>query len=391
MPPLPEARAFETTSPGLSSLEVPTSLSTNRLPATLLQGSPFSHFPMSDLKSLLRARALELGFADCRVARAAPAEHRRLYEQWVADGCHGDMAWMARNMERRMDPTLVQPGALSIIVLAMNYHQGPGHPAPDYRIARYAWNEDYHDLIERRLLDLDSWLTAHGGTQRRYVDTGPVLERNWASAAGLGWGGKSTMQIHRKLGTWFFLAELITTLEIEPDPPSRDHCGTCTRCISACPTQAITAPRRLDARRCVSYLTIENKGPIPLEFRRAIGDRIYGCDDCLIACPWNKFAEISQEASFQARQSIFNHRLRDFLSLDDDGFRSLFAKSPIKRIKRHAFLRNVCVALGNTGTQDDLPALLPLTKDPHPLIAEHAAWAISEIRARFQPTPSPAA
>jgi epoxyqueuosine reductase len=190
------------------------------------------------------------------------------------------------------------------------------------------------------------------------------------------------MQIHRQLGTWFFLAELITTLEIAPDAPAKDLCGKCTRCITACPTQAITAPRRMDARRCVSYLTIESKGPIPEEFRRAMGDRIYGCDDCLTACPWNKFAQLSHEAAFQARETVFSQGLRDFLSLTDEDFRLLFAKSPIKRIKRPAFLRNVCVALGNVGTSDDLPALLPLVEDAHPLIAEHAAWAVAEIRRR---------
>lgn len=340
---------------------------------------------MSDLiKSQLQERTRELGFADCRVAEAKPAPHRELYEQWVAEGRHGDMAWMERNMERRTDPRVVQPGARSVIVLALNYHQGdlPKSSAGGYRIARYAWNEDYHDLITAKLKALDAWLIGHGGQQRYYVDTGPVLERDWASEAGLGWGGKSTMQIHRSLGTWFFLAELITTLEIEPDAPAKDLCGKCTRCIAACPTQAITAPRRLDARRCVSYLTIESKGPIPEEFRRAMGDRIYGCDDCLTACPWNKFAQLSHEAAFQSREAVFSNRLRDFLTLTDEDFRALFAKSPIKRIKRPAFLRNVCVALGNTGTRDDLPALLPLVEDEHPLIAEHAAWAVQEIQRR---------
>ncbi|WP_395742383.1 tRNA epoxyqueuosine(34) reductase QueG [Prosthecobacter sp.] len=251
-----------------------------------------------------------------------------------------------------------------------------------YRIARYAWNNDYHDLIEAKLRALSDFLTAHGGTQRPYVDTGPVLERDFATLSGLGWGGKSTMQIHRHLGTWFFLADILTTLELPPDAPGPDRCGTCTRCITACPTQAITAPRQLDARRCISYLTIESKGPIPLEFRRAIGDRIYGCDTCLDACPWNRHAQASHEATFQARTTIFQHTLRDFLTLTDETFRTLFAKSPIKRIKRPAFLRNVCIALGNTGTPADLPALEAAATDKNPLIAEHATWAIAEIKAR---------
>jgi len=220
--------------------------------------------------------------------------------------------------------------------------------------------------------------------QKPYVDTGPVLERDFATDAGLGWNGKSTMQIHRRLGTWFFLAEILTTLELVPDEPFGDHCGKCTRCITACPTAAITAPHRLDARRCISYLTIEHKGPIPEEFREAMGDRIYGCDDCLDACPWNRFAAQSREMAFQARGSVFAKRLRDFLALDDEGFRALFARSPIKRIKRARFLRNVCVALGNTGTADDLTALQRAAADPDPLVSEHAAWAIARIRSRFE-------
>jgi epoxyqueuosine reductase len=335
----------------------------------------------ADLKAALVREALAIGFADCRITPAAPAAHREHFEQWIAEGRHGDMAWLARNPDRRTDPRNVVPGARSVIVLATNYWQGPDRPEPDasYRIARYAWNDDYHDLIEKRLWQLDTFLRSHGGTQRHYVDTGPVLERDFASEAGLGWNGKSTMQIHRRLGTWFFLAEIITTLDLPPDPPSRDHCGSCTRCITACPTQAITSPRHLDARRCVSYLTIESKGPIPLEFRRALGGRIYGCDDCLDACPWNRFAQTARDTAFHARQAVFEKRLRDFLSLTDEDFRALFAKSPIKRIKRPAFLRNVCVALGNTGTRDDLPALRTAASDPHPLIAEHASWAIQEI------------
>jgi epoxyqueuosine reductase len=433
----------------------------------------------SALKSALIAQARALGFDDCRIAPAQPAAHRALFEQWLAEGKHGDMAWLARNPERRTDPTLVLPGAKSVIVLALNYYQGgtpyptaqpqnviqaaslfpsatpspiaPAHPTPSekqlqttannrqpsstpppapqppqtppplpsdlspspapslqtdsvysvpsvgptpapqppqtpYRIARYAWNNDYHDLIEAKLRLLADFLTAHGGTQRPYVDTGPVLERDFASESGLGWGGKSTMQIHRHLGTWFFLADILTTLELPPDAPATDHCGKCTRCITACPTQAITAPRRMDARRCISYLTIESKGPIPLEFRHAIGDRIYGCDSCLDACPWNRHAQASHEATFQARATIFAHTLRDFLTLTDDTFRALFAKSPIKRIKRPAFLRNVCVALGNTGTPEDLPALEKAAADENALIAEHAQWAITEIQARAQPT-----
>jgi epoxyqueuosine reductase len=336
----------------------------------------------SHLKELARAA----GFDDCRVARAAVATHAADFRQWLDDGCHADMAWMERTPERRCDPREVLPGCQSVICLALNYYPGrspfpAGHPG-GYRIARYAWNDDYHDLILPKLIALDREMTALGGTQRYYVDTGPVLERDFANDAGLGWNGKSTLQIHRRLGTWFFLAELLTTLALPPDPPSADHCGKCTRCITACPTRAITAPHRVDARRCISYLTIEHKGPIPEEFREAIGDRIYGCDDCLDACPWNRFAVQSRETAFHARGTVFSHRLRDFLALDDQAFRRLFAKSPVKRIKRNRFLRNVCVALGNTGTEADRPALQTAAADPDPLIAEHAAWALTRLDAR---------
>lgn len=341
---------------------------------------------MSTLAAEVRRRALEAGFDECRIARAGVATHAGRLQEWLADGCHGGMAWMERTAERRFDPREVLPGCRSVICLAVNYFNGAS-PFPEgspggYRIARYAWNDDYHDCIEARLDALVKSLETLGGSHRRYVDTGPVLERDFASDAGLGWNGKSTMQVHRRLGTWFFLAEVLTTLDLDPDPPFGDHCGRCVRCISACPTGAITGPHRLDARRCVSYLTIEHKGPIPEELRPAIGDRIYGCDDCLDACPWNRFAKESREASFRARTAVFSHRLRDFLELDDDGFRSLFARSPIKRIKRARFLRNVCVALGNVGTSDDLPALDRACDDPDPLVSSHASWARDRIFAR---------
>ncbi len=334
----------------------------------------------------IKAWAKEIGFDDCRIARAKEASHADLFREWIAEGKHGEMAWMERSPERRCDPREVLPDCKAIICLALNYYPGSTSFAETdpggYRIARYAWNEDYHDLIEKRLRDFDEKLKSIGGTQRFYVDTGPVLERDFASDAGLGWNGKSTVQIHRKLGTWFFLAELLTTLDLTADEPFGDHCGKCTACMTACPTQAITAPRRVDARRCVSYLTIEHKGAIPEEFRRAMGDRIYGCDDCLDACPWNRFAVESREIKFHARTAIFEKKLRDFLDLDDDAFRTLFAKSPIKRIKRARFLRNVCIALGNVGDADDLPALQKATEDADPLIAEHAAWAVKELANR---------
>lgn len=331
--------------------------------------------------------AAAIGFDDCRIAAATgPAAHEAVYQEWLAQGMHGEMAWLARDPHRRADPRIVLPGCRSVVVVALNYLSEtpppPPHEGARGRFARYAWGSDYHDLMDPMLRDVCAHLEDHGGTQKLYVDTGPVLERDWATAAGLGWNGKSTVQIHRRLGTWFFLGEILTTLELEPDPPAPAHCGTCTRCITACPTGAIFAPHRMDARRCISYLTIEHKGSIPEEFRRAMGDRIYGCDDCLDVCPWNRFARASRHAEFQAREAVHGWLLRDFLLLSDQEFRDLFAGSPVKRIKRPSFLRNVCVALGNTGTAEDLPALQAAAADPEPVIAEHAAWAISEITRR---------
>lgn len=333
------------------------------------------------MKEALLARARALGFDLCRVAHCAAPEHAEAFRAWLGEGRAGEMAWLERNQERRTDPQKVLPGARSVIVVALNYFQGET-PRRDGQIARYAWGDDYHDLIAGRLRELDTFLQSHGGVQKCYVDTGPVLERDFAARAGIGWHGKSTMLISPQLGTWFFLAEILTTLELAPDPPQAERCGKCTRCLAACPTGAITAPHQLDARRCISYLTIELKGSIPLEFRPLMGDRIYGCDDCLRACPWNRFAQASHESAFAARTATTGMALVDYLALTDEQFRTLFRKSPIKRIKRRGFLRNVCVALGNVGSERDLPALEGAALDAEPLIAEHAAWAIARIRER---------
>ena len=333
-------------------------------------------------KSNLQFIASQLGFDDCRIAVATRAPHADDYLRWVEDGKAGDMKWLERNLERRTDPREVLPGAQAIVCLAMNYYPGDGEPNPNYRIARYSWNDDYHDLIEDKLKDLDLAMQDMGGTQRYYTDTGPVLERDFANEAGIGWNGKSTVQIHTKLGTWFFLAELITTLPLPPDSPQNDHCGKCTACMTACPTNAIPRPHFVDAPRCISYLTIEHKGSIPEELRPLIGNRLYGCDDCLEVCPWNRFAQTSRELAFHAREEVFQYELRDFLALSVDDFRTLFAKSAIKRIKHPRFLRNVCVVLGNVGTAEDLPALRHASTDADPLIAEHATWAIAQIAKR---------
>jgi epoxyqueuosine reductase len=337
------------------------------------------------LKQSIVSHAAELGLDSCRVARATAPAHAEEFRGWLRDGAAGEMAWMGRGAEKRCDPQQVLPGAQSIIMVALNYWQGPAPASSGTglrgRIARYAWGDDYHEVLLAKLNELSAFLAGLGGKQKVYVDTGPILERDYADEAGVGWHGKSTMLVDSKLGTWFFLGEILTTLDLPADERQPPRCGSCQRCITACPTGAITEPHRLDARRCISYLTIELKGPIPVELRQLIGDRIYGCDDCLDACPWNRFAATAREAAFTARPAVAME-LRDYLRLDDAAFRDLFRGSPIKRIKRRGFLRNVCVALGNVGNEDDLAALERAARDPEPLIAEHAAWAIRQIHGR---------
>jgi len=346
----------------------------------------------TELKQRLVSLARKIGFDSCRIAPCGSPPHAEAFRNWLDKGGHGEMGYMERGEEKRCDPQKVLPDARSIVVLALNYFHGNAQagdtPAATGRIARYAWGDDYHDLIESKLYKIDEFLREFGGQQKCYVDTGPVLERDHAAQAGIGWHGKSTMLIDERLGTWFFLAEVLTTLELPPDEPVPARCGTCERCIKACPTGAITAPHRLDARRCISYLTIELKGSIPVELRPLIGNRIFGCDDCLDACPWNRFAQVSREAAFSARPATVGVPLRDYLSLSDDEFRALFRNSPIKRIKRRGFLRNVCVALGNVGDSSDLAALERATADSERLIAEHAKWAIHQIRSRHVTSPS---
>jgi epoxyqueuosine reductase len=353
---------------------------------------------ITEIKARLVKFAARIGFDSCRVAPVEPPNHAKEYREWLRDSAHGEMEYMQRGEEKRADPQKILPGAKSIIVVALNYFQGAveaavsaasyknaaGTAAPTARgrIARYAWGDDYHDVIARKLNKLDKFLAEFGGEQKCYVDTGPILERDHAARSGIGWHGKSTMLIDPRLGTWFFLAEILTTLELPRDEPQRDRCGTCVRCITACPTGAITAPHRLDARRCISYLTIELKGSIPLEMRPLIGDRIFGCDDCLEACPWNRFAQVSRESAFAAHRSTVGMSLSEYLLLSDNEFREMFRNSPIKRIKRRGFLRNVCVALGNVGTAQDLPALEQALTDHEPLIVEHAQWAIAQIKSR---------
>ncbi len=340
------------------------------------------------MKSALRQRARELGFDDCRVTSADAPESAAQFQQWLADGRHGEMAWLERNGAKRVNPQQVLPGARSIITLAASYHnsncQLPIADGKSGLIARYARFGDYHDLLGERLKQLTLFVDHLGGPGTRslwYADTGPLLERDLAERAGLGFIGKHTNLISRRLGNWVFLSEIITTLGLEPDAPEKNHCGSCTRCITACPTAAITGPFQLDARRCISYLTIELRGSIPLELRPAMGNRILGCDDCLEVCPWNRFARAGQLMKAHARPDVAQPDLLELLALDETGFNRRFAGTPIARARRRGLRRNVCVALGNTGDDRALPALQRAADEAEPLVSEHARWAIEQIEA----------
>jgi epoxyqueuosine reductase len=341
------------------------------------------------MKSVIRHRALELGFDDCRFTTATPPPNVAAFYDWLAQKKQGEMAWLERNADKRADPQKVLPAAASVIILAASYQTENQLPAiglrPSGVIARYAQFADYHDLLAERLKALAEFVNRLGGDGTRslwYVDTGPVLERDLAQRAGLGFVGKHTNLISRRLGNWIFLAEILTTLPVEPDAPEKNHCGTCTRCLTACPTNAITAPFQLDARKCISYLTIELKGSIPVEFRRAIGNRIYGCDDCLAVCPWNRFARAGNLMSAHARTDLATPDLLELLRLDNAGFKARFAGSPILRTKRRGLLRNVCIALGNVGNASAMPDLQQAAYDSEPLIVEAAHWAMTEILQR---------
>src|SRR5881394_3294913 len=289
----------------------------------------------AELKAQLVSFAQQIGFDSCRIAACTAPKHANEFREWLRKSAHGEMNYMERGEEKRCDPQKVLPGARSIVVLALNYFQGetPRMGVATGRIARYAWGDDYHEVVAAKLDKIDNFLCEFGGMQKCYVDTGPILERDHAAQAGIGWHGKSTMLIDPRLGTSFFLGEILTTLELPPDAPQRDRCGTCERCITACPTGAITAPHRLDARLCISYLTIELKGAIPLKLRPAIGDRIYGCDDCLAVCPWNRFAREGRLMQEHARADLVQPDLIELLSLDDAGFKRRFAGTALLRTK----------------------------------------------------------
>ncbi|HWN94124.1 MAG TPA: tRNA epoxyqueuosine(34) reductase QueG, partial [Methylomirabilota bacterium] len=317
------------------------------------------------------------------------------FQRWLGERQHGEMAWLERNAHKRVEPRRVLAGAKSVVVLATSYDvQDPRSKVQGHQplqstpgvVARYAQFADYHDVIGERLKTLTALVTELGSSGTRslwYVDTGPLLERDLAQRAGLGFVGKHTNLISTQLGNWIFLSEIITTFEFEPDEPKQNHCGKCVRCIEACPTNAITAPFNVDARRCISYLTIELKGSIPLELRPLIGNRIYGCDDCLAICPWNRFAREGRMMKPHVRIDLNTPDLMELLALDDVEFKAKFAGTPILRTKRRGLLRNVCVALGNVGDGRALPALQRATEDSEPLIREHAAWAIARIQVRL--------
>ena len=341
------------------------------------------------LTERIKAKAAELGFAACGIAPAdaAPLAAGRL-RQWLAEGAHGEMLWMEARADQRASPAGLWPEARSVIALGMSYA-----PAGDPlalaetrdrgRISVYAQGADYHDLVKRQLKALARWLVAEVGCDLKvFVDTAPVMEKPLAEAAGLGWQGKHTNLVSREHGSWLFLGAIYTTLDLAPDRPGGDTCGSCDACQRACPTQAFPAPYRLDARRCISYLTIEHHGPIPRELREPIGNRIYGCDDCLAACPWNKFAQAAYtNRVFHPRAELAAPELADLLALDDAGFRQVFAGSPVKRIGRDRMVRNAAIAAGNSGDGTLVAPLVRLLDDESPVVRGAAIWALGRLDA----------
>jgi epoxyqueuosine reductase len=335
----------------------------------------------------IRREAARLGFDLCRFTEAKlPEETGGRLRDWLEAGAHGAMGWMATTADRRAAPRILWPEARSIVMLGLNY--GPRDNPLDVlaqpaigAISVYARHRDYHDIVKGRLKQLAAFMLkrAGGGTVKVFVDTAPVMEKPLAAQAGLGWQGKHTNLVSRDFGSWLFLGAIFTDLTLAPDTPETDHCGQCRRCLDICPTNALPAPYQIDARRCVSYLTIEHPGPIPREFRAAIGNRIYGCDDCLAVCPWNKFAQTTREAKLAARADLEAPALAELARLDDTQFRVFFAASPIKRIGRARFLRNVLVAIGNSGAPTLTTEALRLLDDPHPLIRGAAIWALARL------------
>ena len=335
----------------------------------------------------IRAKARALGFDAVGIApaRLAPAAAAGLRD-FLAAGHHGDMGWLAARAAERASPDALWPEARSVIACGLSYApQEDPLAAPARRrhaaISVHARNRDYHDLLKGRLKHLAQFIAARfGAGVKVFTDTAPVLEKPLAQQAGLGWQGKHTNLVSRRHGSWLFLGEVFTTLALPPDPPHPDRCGACMRCQLACPTDAFPAPYRLDARRCIAYLTIEHAGPIPLEFRRAIGNRIYGCDDCLAVCPWNKFARATAEMKLRARDDLNAPALADLATLTEPGFRARFAGSPVKRIGHARFLRNVLIAIGNAGALSLVPLAAAHTSHPDPVVSETARWALENLQ-----------
>ena len=329
------------------------------------------------LKSL-KKESEALGFHNFGVAKVPMELRRDYYNQWIKEGKHGTMAWMENNNERRLNPESLMPEAKSILVFAMNYYQKD--PERNFRVAKYALGKDYHSVIYKRLKKICRFLKEnYHSDQKPYVDTGPVLEKPIAEAAGLGWQGKSTILVEKKRGTWSFLGSIVTTLDLPASKGGKDYCGNCTRCIDCCPTQAITSPYKLDASKCISYLTIEHKGSIPHEYREAVGDRVFGCDECLDVCPWNKWAKITNETQFAVRSLP---DLKTILAWGEEDFKSNLVASPIKRVKLNGLKRNVALVLGNIGSKDDLPALELLANSNDIVLQEQAEWSIKAIKSR---------
>jgi epoxyqueuosine reductase len=341
---------------------------------------------ISKPRAAIAERARAEGFDAVGFARAeAPAGAAEGLDAFLARGFHGDMSWMQTTAGRRADPQALWPDARSVIILGLNY--GPARDPLDALAARkkgaisvYAQGADYHDVIKKKLKRIGAWIAREwGAAVKIFVDTAPVMEKPLAKAAGLGWQGKHTNLVSREFGSWLFLGAIFTTLKLEPDAPGADACGSCRACLDVCPTHAFPAPYRLDARRCISYLTIEHKGHVAREFREAIGNRIYGCDDCLAVCPWNKFAETAREAAFTPCTDLISPPLSKLAALDDVAFRALFRKSPLKRIGRDRFVRNVLIAVGNSGAADLACVAEARLADESPLVRAMAVWALSRL------------
>lgn len=353
-------------------------------------GKAAGHAPVSrhghDIKAALARRAAALGFDIVRVTRpdAVPHAGERL-RTFLAHGRHGTMDWMETTADRRVDPGALWPEARSIIMLAMSYapDQDPMDALSEPLngvVSAYAKRRDYHDVLKGKLKDLASFLAQRTAAPVKvFVDTAPLMEKPLAEAAGIGWQGKHTNLVSRHGGSWYFLGAILSAADITPDAPETDHCGSCTRCLDVCPTNAFPAPYQLDARRCIAYLTIEHKGHIAEEFRAAIGNRVFGCDDCLAVCPWNKYAQTAHETRLATRPELDNPPLRELLALDDAAFRERFRGTPVKRTGRDRVIRNSLIAAGNSGDASLLPSVDPLLADPSPLVRAMAIWALRRL------------